>query len=463
MTGESAGPQGVTTTILAQIDRLFAAPLPADVVEWARHCVLDWLGVALAGAEEALTVALRDETREEGGRPVATVLFHGDKTSPTLAALVNGSMADALDFSDANPNMHGHTTPAIVAAALALAEAKGANGRAMLEAIVIGIETACRVGALAHGRLHPSGFHPTGTTVVFGAAAAAAHLLSLDARQRAHALGLAATQGAGLVASAGSMAKPFHSGKAAMNGLMAASLAARGFTGRADAIETPDGFLSAHVKDWTPAPLAACDGRFLIRDTKFKAHAACALTHSSIENMLTLARRHGVTPAAIGKIELRVPRSSLGVCNISDPTTGLEAKFSLKTVAAMTLLGDATGDINAYGVERVTRPEVKRLAARIAVTGRDDLDGGEAVAIAALTDGRKIIERYDSYTAKVDLVAQRSALGGKFHALVTPVLGEAQTARLEEAVFALDGARSVAPLMALAIKSQAGRVSAEGS
>jgi 2-methylcitrate dehydratase PrpD len=453
MAGQATPSQGVTATILAQIDALFAAPLPDDVIEWARHGVLDWLGVALAGAEDELTLALRDEAREEGGRAVATVLFHGDKTSPALAALVNGSMADALDFSDANPNMHGHSTPAIIGAALALAEAKAASGRALLEAIVAGIETACRVGLLAHGRLHPGGFHPTGTTVVFGAAAAAARLVGLDAKQRAHALGLAATQGAGLVASAGSMAKPFHSGKAAMNGLLAASLAARGFTGRADAIEAPGGFLSAHVREWSAAPLAACDGRFLIRDTKFKAHAACALTHSSIENMLILTGQHAVTPAAIEQIELRVPNSSMGVCNIDVPTTGLEAKFSLKTVAAMTLLGDATGDINAYAVERVTRPEVKRLASRISVTGCDDLDGGEAVAIAALTDGRKLTERYDSYTAQVDLTAQRSALGRKFRALVIPKLGEALTARLEEAVFALDGAGSVAPLVALTAKA----------
>src|SRR6185437_2353535 len=452
MAEQEAAARHVTATILAQIDALFAAPVPDDVIEWARHGVLDWLGVALAGAEDKLALALREEAREEGGRPVATILFHGEKTSAALAALVNASMADALDFSDTNPNMHGHTTPAIVAAALALVEAKAASGRALLEAIIAGIETACRVGLLAHGRLHPAAFHPTGTTVVFGAAAAAARLLGLDVRQRAHALGLAATQGAGLVASAGSMAKPFHSGKAAMNGLFAASLASRGFTGRPDAIEAPDGFLSAHVKEWGPAPLAACNGRFLIRDTKFKAHAACALTHSSIENMLTLMREHAVTPAAIERMELRVPYSSLGVCNIDAPTTGLEAKFSLKTVAAMTLLGDATGDINAYAVERVTRPEVKRLATLISVAGRDDLDGGEAVAIAALTEGRKLTERYDSYTAKVDLGAQRGALGRKFRALVTPMLGEARTPRLEEAVFELDRSSSVVPLVALAVK-----------
>ena len=362
-------------------------------------------------------------------------------------------MADALDFSDANPNMHGHTTPAIVAAALALAEARGASGRTLLGAIIAGIEMACRVGVLAHGQLHPNGFHPTGTTVPFGAAGAAAYLLGLDATQRAQALGIAATQGAGLVASAGTMCKPFHSGKAAMSGLMAASLAARGFIGRPDAIEAPEGFYAAHIKEWSAEPLAGFAGRYFIRETKFKAHAACALTHSSIENMLNLTQRHGVAPADIAHVELRIPRSSLGVCNIDEPTTGLEAKFSLRATAAMALLGDATGEIGAYTVERVMRPERRTLSARISVTPRDDLDGGEAVAITKLNDGRTIEEKYDSYQPERDLAGQRERLIGKFRALVTPMLGAERTAMLQQAVFALDTAPSVAPLVALAMKS----------
>jgi 2-methylcitrate dehydratase PrpD len=143
----------------------------------------------------------------------------------------------------------------------------------------------------------------------------------------------------------------------------------------------------------------------------------------------------------------------MGVCNIAEPTTTLEAKFSLKTVAAMTLLGDATGDINAYDVDRVLRPDVKRLASRISVEGRDDLDGGEAVAIATLIDGRTLTETYDSYTAKVDLPTQRGALARKFRALVTPMLGEARAAGLEGTVCAIDRASSVTPLVALTAKA----------
>lgn len=454
MSGQAAPPPGVTATIIAQVDALLAGPLPDDVIEWARHGVLDWLGVALAGAEDELTLTLLDEARDQGGRPVSTVLFHGDKTSSALAGLVNASMADALDFSDTNPNLHGHTTPAIVATALALAEACCATGHALLMAVIAGIETASRVGLLARGGFHSNGFHPTGITVPFGAAAAASHLLALDKTQRAHALGIAATQGAGLAASAGTMCKPFHSGKAAMSGLLAARLAARGFCGRPDAIEAPEGFYAAHMKDqeWSAAPLAGFAGRYFIRETKFKAHAACALTHSSIENMLSLTQRHGVAPADIAHVELCIPRSSLGICTIDEPTTSLEAKFSLRAVAAMTLLGDDTGDIGTYAVERLMRPERRALSARISVTPRDDLDGGEAIAITQLTDSRTITEKYDAYQPERDLAGQRDRLIRKFTALVTPIMGPARTALLQDAVFALDAAPSVAPLLMLAVK-----------
>ncbi len=444
--------EAATAAIIAQTGALLAEKLPADVVEWGRHCLLDWFGIALAGVKDPLTLALLDEARAEGGNPASSVLWHGDRTSSSLAVLVNASAADALDFSDANPGMHGHTTPAIVAVALALTEARGLSGDALLRAIVSGIETACRVGLLAHGRLHPNGFHPTGTLVPFGAAAAAAELLELAPHHRAHALGLAATQGAGLVASAGTMAKPFHSGKAAMSGLLAASLAQRGVTGRADAIEAPLGFLSAHVKEWDRNGLAACADRFFIRDTKFKAHAACALTHGSIENMLVLKAKHGVVPDDIAHIDLRVPRSSLGVCNIDEPTTGLEAKFSLRATAAMALLGDETGAIAAYDTDRVTRPALKNLSARIGVTPRDDLDGGEAIAIVDLNGGRRITESCDAYRPESDLVAQRERLVRKFNALVEPLLGAARTARLQQEILSIETRSSVRELFALTAK-----------
>ncbi|MCC6472224.1 MAG: MmgE/PrpD family protein [Burkholderiales bacterium] len=443
--GRRAAGQGFTRHLIGEIRRLVVGPLPGEVVEVARQSVLDWLGGAIAGADQPLVVALREEIAAQGGNPLSTLVVHGERTSPAFAALANGAAADALDYSDAHSAMRGHTTPAVVGAALALAEARGAGGAALLRAIVAGVETECRVGLAAHP-LAP-GLHPTGNLAPFGAAAACALLLRLEQAQWAHALGIAATQAAGLLASGGTMAKPLHSGKAAMNGLLAAGLAARGFLSRPDAIEAPQGFLATHAREPAGPALQAAAGRYLILDTHFKRHAACMLTHASIENMLKLKNDHGAGPADVRAIELQVPPGHLAVCNIAEPLTGLEAKFSLRASAAMALLGDDTGSIAAFNDARARHPEVRALGAKVRVTTRDDLPPGGGIAVVDLGDGRRLTLSTDTYKPMDDLRAQRAQVERKFMALAAPVLGAARAGRLRDLVSALQGSASVAGLM----------------
>jgi 2-methylcitrate dehydratase PrpD len=184
---------GATRFIISQVRALAAQPLPGEVVEVARHSMLDWLGIAIAGASEPLVEKLREEARELGGRPLASVIRHGERTSPYFAALINGSAADALDFSDANVAMRGHTTPGVVAATLALAEAGQLSGREVVLGIVAGVEAECRAGLAAHPLR--KGFHPTGNLAPFGCAAAASQLLGLDELQWNHAFGIARDAG----------------------------------------------------------------------------------------------------------------------------------------------------------------------------------------------------------------------------------------------------------------------------
>ncbi len=152
------------------------------------------------------------------------------------------------------------------------------------------------------------------------------------------------------------MSKPFHSGKAATNGVLAADLAKRDWIARANAIEANDGFIETHASGAHVDRLREAEGRFFILDTLFKAHAACQLTHSTIENMLELKNAQGLIPANVESIDVQVPPTFLTVCNIQEPKTGLESKFSLRAVAAMALLGDDTHDIGAYNAERATMP-----------------------------------------------------------------------------------------------------------
>ncbi len=172
---------------------------------------------------------------------------------PLAAALVNGSASHALDFDDVNMAMPGHPSVAILPGLLALAEERGASGAEILAAFVAGYELQCRLGrTIAPGHYDGLGFHATATVGSFGAAAACAHLLGLDAAATATALGIAATQAAGLKSMFGTMCKPLHAGKAASNGLLAAKLASRGFTSRADALECAQGFARTHSADFVP-------------------------------------------------------------------------------------------------------------------------------------------------------------------------------------------------------------------
>lgn len=443
---------GITQFIVDDVRALMAAPLPDDVIEAARQSVLDWFGIAIGGADEPLVSMLRAEAREQGGNPLATVMYHGEKTSTAYAALINGAMADALDFSDANLAMRGHTTPANVATALAMSEAQGASGMDFIKAVIAGVETGCRVGTLVNQPYLRRGFHPTGNLVPFGAAAAASQMLGLNAGQWAHALGIAATQAAGLLASGGTMSKPFHSGKAATNGVLAAHLARREWIARPDALEASEGFLSTHASGMHDDKLYAAKGRFFILDTVYKQHAACQLTHSSIENLLKLKREHGIRASDVKRIELNVPRPHLAVCNIQQPKTGLEMKFSLKATAAMTLLGDDTHAILAYNEKRAADAELTGLAARVEVNGKDELKAGLSISIIELNDGRRLTAQCDTYEPLRDFPYQRELISKKFLKLAGGKIGDTAALALRQQILGTEALASVRPLLDLAMK-----------
>jgi 2-methylcitrate dehydratase PrpD len=443
----SSGAQGLTAFIVGDVRALLAAPLPSDVIEAARQSVLDWFGIAIGGADEPLVEKLRAEAREQGGHPLATVVYHGEKTSTAYAALINGAMADALDFSDANLAMRGHTTPANVATALAMAEAQGATGLDFLKAVIAGVETGCRVGTLVNQPYLRRGFHPTGNLVPFGAAAAASQMLGLNAAQWAHALGIAATQAAGLLASGGTMSKPFHSGKAATNGVIAAHLARRDWIARPDALEAPEGFLATHATGMHDDWVYAAKGRFFILDTVYKQHAACQLTHSSIENLLKLKRENGIRPGDVKRIELNVPSPHLAVCNIQEPNTGLEMKFSLKAVAAMAILGDDTHAIDAYNEKRAADAELKGLCQRVTVNGRDELKAGLSVTNVELSDGRTLSAQCDTYEPLRNFPYQRELVSRKFLKLAGGKIGSEAAERLQARILRVETLQSVRELL----------------
>ncbi len=425
--------------------------LPAPVREVARQCLLDYLGCAIAGAGDPLVGMLLDEMTEAGGAPQASVIGHRRQLPALAAALVNGAAAHALDFDDVNVAMPGHPSVAVLPGLLALAEAKGSSGRDVLSAFVAGYETTCRIGlALSPGH-YALGFHSTATIGSFGAAAACARLLGLDAEQTATALGIAGTQAAGLKSQFGTMCKPFHAGKAAQNGLLAARLAARGFSSRTDLVECVQGFAATHGPDFSPqAALAEPENGFHLLANLFKYHAACYFTHAPIECARKLRRAHAFVPEEIAGITLRIDASTDRVCNIPAPVDGLQSKFSLRQTVAMALAGIDTASLGAYDETTARDPKLVRLRSSMTIDFQTDWPQTVAEIEIALSDGRRVGARHDAGIPAADIAAQGERLGAKFDALVEPVLGAPRSRELRQMVAGLDGLADIGSLERLA-------------
>ncbi len=446
--------QAITARLAALGDPITFAALPDEIAEVARHCVLDWLACTIAGAAEPLATILRAEVVASDTSSDATIVGTGERASALTAALVNGATSHALDFDDTHEALLGHPTVPVLPALAALAEREGRNGADLLAALVAGIEVECRLGALLGTAHYAQGWHNTATLGTFGAAAACAHMLGLDAVQTRHALGLAGTQAGGLKSGFGTMAKALHAGKAAQNGLLSALLARGGYTANPDIVETAQGFaacLAAGVV-LDPAVLDGWEGRWMTRDVLFKYHAACYLTHAPINAVSELrAELAGGGAEEVEAIEIRIEPAALRVCNIAEPQTGLEGKFSLRATAAMTLLGHDMADLATYSDERVTEGSVVAVRDRVTVIGDERVPFMQASVAMRLRDGRSLRAEADCSVAAPDLAGQWDALVRKFVALVGPVLGRERADELVECVRGLHGLDDVGTLLRLTV------------
>jgi 2-methylcitrate dehydratase PrpD len=396
--------------------------LPAEIIELSKQCLMDWLGVTIAGASEPLVEILVEQVKSEGGNPQASLIGRTEKVSLLQAALVNGAASHALDYDDVNLAIEGHPSVAVIPGLLALAEARHASGADFIAAFTAGYEMACRVGRLvAPGHYH-HGFHATATVGSFGAAAACAHLLGLNQQQTAFALGIAGTQAAGLKSMFGTMCKPLHAGKAAQNGLLAASLAEKGFDSRQDVLECGQGFAATQSENFNPeAALTEPPNGFHMRANLFKYHAACYLTHSAIECARRLCQQTGLD--AIREVVVSVAEGCDKVCNIAAPQTGLQAKFSLRLTTAFALAGFDTGSLETYSDAHCADSNLLALRDRVRVQLVDGWPLTRSEVKVILRDGRTLIENHDSGIPATDLKDQRRRLETKFHGLVDPIFG----------------------------------------
>lgn len=318
--------------------------LTPEVISFTKLCILDYFGSAIAGSDKQPIQMISNLIKELGGIEQAS-LFTGGKTSVLQAALVNGASSHVVELDDIHKGSIIHAATVVIPAALAIAEWKELSGKDLITAIVVGYEVCFRIGE-AVSPSHYYYWHNTATCGTFGAAIAAAKLLQLTEEETIHALGNAGTQAAGLweFIEDGAMTKQLHSGKAAMNGILAALLAQKGFTGPLKILEGNRGFFKAMSDKYDTTKITAGLGNeFKILENSFKIHASCRHTHHAIDLLIEVFKERNPQSAEIESITVKSYKSAIDITDNSDPQTEYAAKFSLQFCSALAILNGSAG------------------------------------------------------------------------------------------------------------------------
>ena len=354
-----------------------ASDIPADVMHLGKRSVIDALGLALAGAASQTGAITRRYLAALGiGSSSGSTVIGSDLRLPArFAAFANGVSIHADDYDDtqlaiAKDRVYGlltHPTAPALPPVLALAERDRRSGRDLLTAYQVGVEVECKIAEAIFPRHYQHGFHSTATCGAIGAAAAAAKLLSLDRDATRRALSLGATQAGGLRENFGTMTKPFHAGRAAESGVVAAELAALGFTASPNGLEGERGFFRAAGGGYS---VEMIDGKlgnpwtFAFPGVSIKPHPSGSLTHPGMAVMLDLIRRHDLRPGRVKGVSVGTNHNMPNALIHHRPRTELQAKFSMEFCMAILLLERKAG-LEQFTDEVVNRPDVQALVQKV--------------------------------------------------------------------------------------------------
>jgi 2-methylcitrate dehydratase PrpD len=363
---------------------------PPKVIDVARTCMLDWIGVTLGAVGDPAVLLLKDTVEEMmEGRPQASILGYGTRTSMANAALVNGMMAHLLDYDDAHSGVRTHPSAPLLPAVVAVAEYLGLSGMDLITAFVVGCEVTLRVGYALGRAYYERGWHATPILGRFGAAAGVSRLLGLGVEQVSAALGLAATQASGLRDAFGTMCKSFHAGKAAMDGLLAALLAKNGFTAPLNILDPESAFGRVFSEEYEPEKIVRDLGKhYYTEGVNFKPYAACLLVHPVIDALVALRQRNSLDSDSIREIHVSVAPVNLQVTGNPSPADSMQAKFSLHMAAALAVVyGEAPDRLFTH--EMTQDPRLKALMAKVNAFADGSLTETEAIVRVILGNGRE--------------------------------------------------------------------------
>lgn len=430
---ESA-PSATTRALCSYLATRRFEDLPAEVVRSAQRGMLDWIGCALTGSDHPSFEPLLDVLCRISGVRGATVFGRRMKLGVADAAMANGYIGHVLDYDDTH--LGGtilHTSSPVLAALFALSELEQVNGRNFVLAYVCGFEAGIRCGQ-ASPEHHKGGWHLTGTLGCLAAGVAAAKLLGVNERALVHALGIAATQAAGMQQNRGTMCKYLHAGKAASGGVLAGLLAQRGFDSASDIIEGAQGF--SRIYSATANPEALVDGlgmRWEITRNGYKPYASAAVLHPVTDAMREIRdTAAAIDTAKVESIELTVCPYVMSISGVRSPETGMQAKFSVFHTAAVGLI-DGDGGVPQYTDERVRDPIVLALRDKVTIVIDEKLRKDQARA-AVVVDGRTYRSAIEHARGTVDNPMDDAAIESKFMANSERIVGATAARHVVELV-----------------------------
>jgi 2-methylcitrate dehydratase PrpD len=438
------------TEILARFVATHPSRGWSDAVDHEAHrTLMNWVGCAVGAATHETAQAALAAVQLLQPAPQASVLGCSERVDMASAALVNGISSHTFDFDDTHLKTIIHPAGPVASAALALAEHTGASGRALIDALVLGIDVSCRVGNAMYPDHYDRGWHITGSTGTVGAAAACARLLKLDVQQTTMALGIAASQPIGMREQFGTMTKPFHPGGAARAGLMSALLAQQGYTASPRALEAPRGMMQtiSSKNDWREIT-DELGQRFEISFNTYKPFACGIVIHPSIDACAQL-REQGVRPEQVERLELKVHSLVLELTGKKEPVDGLQAKFSVYHGCAAGLSFGRAAEAE-FADDVVNRPDMVALRRKVVATVDDAIDEASADVTALLTDGRRVHVFVEHAIGSLQRPMSTAQLEAKFHGLADAVIGASRCSALMAACWGVGEAADLRLLTAQA-------------
>jgi 2-methylcitrate dehydratase PrpD len=350
--------------------------IPRETIELGKKSILDGLGLALSGSKAETAGLIQQYIKSLGcGSGGAAMLGSAAKLPARFAALANGIAIHVDDFDDtqlasAKDRVYGllvHPTVCVLPATLATAEVSGRGGKDLLLAYQLGVEVECKIAEAISPRHYEDGFHSTGTCGVFGATSACARLKGLDVIHTARAFAIAASQAAGLRENFGTMMKAFQAGHATESGVVAADLAALGWTGAEQILEAERGFFHAYGGTYDPSAIVNRLGKpwtFQDPGVSIKPFPSGSLTHPGMTELLRLIRTNSIRPTDVAQVEVGTNHNMLNTLIHHRPTTGLQAKFSMEFCMAILLL-DGKADQTKFTDAVANRPDVQEMMSRV--------------------------------------------------------------------------------------------------